>query len=90
MSNRIAGTISTIMSMNSSELNAIVAAVNKRRNALTKEAASQWMTGDKVKFNTRDGGVVVGVITKVNRKTINVVAESGMPWRVSPQLLDIA
>ena len=42
--------------------------------------------GAKVSFNT-DHGRVVGTLVKYNRKTVNVVADDGRHYRVTPGLL---
>lgn len=43
-------------------------------------------TGDTVGFNT-DGQTVVGHIKKLNRKTVTLISQEGIQWRVSYSLL---
>ena len=50
----------------------------------------QFKKGDKVKFaDRRRGTIVEGTVTKVNSKTIVVLA-GNTSWRVSPSLLSAA
>lgn len=42
---------------------------------------------DKVQFDAGYRGVIKGKIIKVNRKTVGVLADSGMRWKVDPTLL---
>ena len=46
----------------------------------------------KVKFKSKKGGMVFGVIkglTANNKKSVLVVTKTGDEWKVSPQLLEI-
>lgn len=45
-------------------------------------------TGDKVKFDGKSRGIIHGTITKVNAKSIKVLATNGVTWNVSPQFLE--
>ncbi len=47
----------------------------------------QFKIGEKVSFQGRGEGEVVGVIVKYNRKTVSVLADNGQRWNVSPHLL---
>ena len=42
--------------------------------------------GSKVSFDT-DEGRVIGTLVKYNRKTVNVVGDNGLHYRVTPRLL---
>ena len=46
--------------------------------------------GEKVQFRNKQGERVVGVLTKYNRKTVSILTEDGLQWRVSPTLLSKA
>lgn len=50
-------------------------------------ALSQFSVGMAVEFTTDDGRTIHGTITKLNRRTASICAESGGHWRVSPSLL---
>ena len=52
------------------------------------EALSRLRVGLKVTFEGREG-LAVGIITKINRKSVVVRAEDGArQWKVSPGLLN--
>ena len=44
--------------------------------------------GDKVKFDGKTRGIIHGTITKVNAKSVKVLASNGVTWNVSPQFLE--
>jgi hypothetical protein len=43
--------------------------------------------GGRVSFQTQEGATVTGVLTRYNKKTVTVVADTGGRWNVSPNLL---
>ncbi len=51
------------------------------------EAMMQFNLGEKVEFDGPDGKLYLGLITKINKKTIKVTLLSGAAWNISPQLL---
>ena len=63
---------------------------NDKVNERNFQIKRQFSKGQKVKFTSKKyGNVIVGVITKINPKTI-VVKTDTLVWRVSPQLLQAA
>ena len=53
----------------------------------TLQALSQLRVGMKVTFEGREGPVL-GIVTKINRKSVIVLAEDGTKqYKVSPELL---
>lgn len=61
--------------------------VLKRRNKqLTERLTSTFKVGDEVKFENKNGEVEIGVVKKVNKKTLNVKA-GFYTYRISPSLL---
>jgi hypothetical protein len=46
----------------------------------------EFSIGDRVRFHTGHG-VVEGMLTRYNRKTVTVIADGGRQWNVSPSLL---
>lgn len=65
----------------------IIQALNGQRKVASTQAATQFVRGDRVQFTNKYGSRVTGVIDKVNRMTINVTADGGGRWRVSPTFL---
>ncbi len=47
----------------------------------------EFKIGDRVAFQPEDRPLVVGMLTRYNRKTVTVIADSGQRWNVSPRLL---
>lgn len=73
------------------EIKTLHARVVDQYNVLVRnqrfQAMSKFRIGQKVSFVTRDRGTVVGVLTKMNKKTCTVTPATGGTWRVSPNLL---
>jgi hypothetical protein len=78
------------------QLNSIASAIKFRRGQITKEVKRGLTIGEKVKFvNSRTGGVVIGNVTKVNRKFV-IVREAAKSngffatqWRVPASMLEV-
>ena len=47
----------------------------------------QFKIGDRVSFQPEGRPVVVGMLTRYNRRTVTVMTDSGQRWNVSPTLL---
>ena len=60
--------------------------IRELRERKTLQALIELQLGMDVVFDTTEGPVF-GIVTKINRKTVNVIAEDGTPYRVSPSLL---
>jgi hypothetical protein len=43
--------------------------------------------GDRVSFQPDGPRVIVGILTRYNRKTVTIVTDDGQRWNVSPTLL---
>ena len=43
--------------------------------------------GDRVAFEPEGRGVLTGLVTKYNKKTVTVVTDTGERWNVAPGLL---
>ncbi|QQS14746.1 MAG: hypothetical protein IPK81_11670 [Rhodospirillales bacterium] len=53
-------------------------------------AMTAFKIGDRVAFETRDAAVVVGMLTRHNKKSVTVVSDAGQTWNVGPGLLRLA
>lgn len=83
--------ITEIGNMNSAELDVVIDAVKRRQQSLARENTNKFKVGDTVSFKDKAGNKVVGVVTKVNRKTIIVdEKDSFKSWKVSASLLENA
>ena len=47
----------------------------------------EFKIGDRVSFQPDGHPVLVGMLTRYNRKTVTVVTDSGQRWNVAPGLL---
>ena len=47
----------------------------------------EFKIGDRVSFQPAGHPVVVGMLTRYNKKTVTVVTDSGQRWNVAPTLL---
>jgi len=65
-------------------------AVNTRQDELARRATFAFRPGTRVQFTAKGGQVITGLVQKVNQKTVQVVSETGMPWKVSSTLLRAA
>lgn len=72
---------------NLEDLREAQSALNVRFRELQTRAAYAYSKGDKVGFKTKNGSWITGVVTKINQKTIEVRADAGNTWKVSPSLL---
>jgi len=69
------------------DLRDIQRTITQRRSELESRGALNFKIGDSVKFTSRKrGGIQVGRVTKINRKTI-AVEVGNVTWRVTPSLL---
>ena len=46
-----------------------------------------FKVGDRVRFDAGHRGTVTGTVRKINQKTVNVDADTGMKWKVHPSFL---
>lgn len=90
MSNRVTKAVELIYQMDSSELNQIIEAVKLKRTHLARSATRSVTVGDTVQFEAR-GRMVVGKVTKVNTKTLQVREDRGglatTNWKVTASLV---
>lgn len=70
------------------ELNQVICRrIDELRDQENLQALSQLRVGLKVTFESREGAVL-GIVTKINRKSVIVLAEDGTKqYKVSPELL---
>lgn len=77
-----------IYQMNNEELNEIVRTIRLKQKHISEQAVLKFRIGDIVQFDSSKlNRIVIGKITKVNRKTIHVDTVDAGKWRVSPTML---
>src|SRR5437667_8044573 len=47
----------------------------------------EFKIGDRVLFQPAGHPIVVGMLTRYNKKTVTVITDSGQRWNVAPRLL---
>lgn len=47
----------------------------------------EFRIGDRVSFQPEGHPIVVGMLTRYNRKTVTVITDSGQRWNIAPRLL---
>jgi len=89
MSNLVTQAVELIYKMDSADLGQVIEAVKLKRQHLARQATRSVILGDTVTFDAR-GRTVVGKITKVNQKTLQVREERGVTstnWKVTASLV---
>ena len=85
--NNFATALTAIHKMDNDQLNAVVRAIKDRRTYLARQRAVTFAIGDTVNFAAR-GMQVVGTVTKVNLKTVQVRQNNSLTvWKVHASLL---
>ena len=68
----------------------IITALNTHRRLANQQATNNLHMGARVRFTSSKGrGVIEGVVTKINRKTIKLDCGDQGSWSVSPTMLTI-
>lgn len=65
------------------ELNNFLREKTDRRN----REPLDYNIGDFVEFGGKDGRIMRGIITKLNKKTVSIKTTTGVKWNVSPYYL---
>lgn len=82
-----------VNTLNESELHALHHCIVERLRFLqqqrVQEDMMQFRLGDVVRFTNNDGQEVIGVLIRLNRKSVSVHTEAGSRWTVSPQFLTL-
>jgi hypothetical protein len=65
----------------------VVERLRLMRQVRTHVAMLEYRIGERVSFEPDGRGVLVGVITRYNKKSVTVLTSSGESWRVAPNLL---
>jgi hypothetical protein len=76
MSNLVTRAVELIYQMDNAQINEIVEALKLKRQYLARQATRAVTLGDIVEFDAR-GRKVIGKVTKVNQKTLQVREDRG-------------
>jgi len=72
---------------NTDELLKLGRIIKEQFSHATREESLNFKIGDEVTFKGKDGSILKGEVIKINHKTINVVINDFMRYRISPSLL---
>lgn len=90
MSNLVTRAVELIYQMDNAQINEVVEALKLKRQYLARQATRAVMLGDVVEFDAR-GRKVIGTVTKVNQKTLQVREDRGglvsTNWKVTASLV---
>jgi hypothetical protein len=67
--------------------NRIVARLRFMHQARSHKRMLDFKIGDRVSFQPEGRGLLVGTLTRYNKKTATVISEAGERWNVSPMFL---
>ena len=67
--------------------NRIVERLRFLHQARSHKRMLDFKIGDRVSFQPEGRTIVVGILTRYNKKTVTVITEQGQRWNVSPNLL---
>jgi len=82
--------VSFITSCNDEDRKTIVDALNIQRRVANEQATKQLHLGARVKFTSSKGrGIIEGMITKINKKSVKLDCGEQGRWTVSPTLLTL-
>lgn len=89
LTNKDIATLRSIVSKMESmeDINLLYKIANDQQRLFQARTKAAFKLGDRVSFRGRRGEVVTGFISKKNPKTIIVIADSGVQWKVTPSLL---
>lgn len=67
--------------------NRIVQRLRFLHQARSHKRMLDFKIGDRVSFQPEGRGMLVGILTRYNKKTVTVITEGGERWNVTPHFL---
>jgi hypothetical protein len=67
--------------------NRIVERLRFLHQALSHKRMLDFKIGDRVSFQPDGRAMVIGILTRYNKKTVTVITEAGERWNVAPHFL---
>ena len=81
MNSRVKAAVDAIHALdNYDELRPIYQAIRAKETRLSRDNIRSVVKGCDVEFKSRNGNMIRGVVTKVNRKTVEVVQAGATPF----------
>ena len=82
--------VSFIAKCSNEERKQIVDALNNQRRVANEVATKQLHIGARLKFTSSKGrGIIEGIVTKINKKSVKLDCDEHGRWTVSPNLLTL-
>ena len=82
--------VSFISSCSEEDRKTIVDALNTQRRIANEQATKELYLGAHVSFISSKGrGIIEGIVTKINKKSVKLDCEDHGRWTVSPNLLTL-
>jgi preprotein translocase subunit YajC len=81
--------IKQIFSLDAIDLDQVIQAVKMRRNQLHHQNANRLRPGDRVEFESKNGGTLQGTVSKVKIKYVLVACDNGQRWNVPGSHLNL-
>jgi hypothetical protein len=69
--------------------NRIVERLRFLHQARSHKRMLDFKIGDRVSFQPEGRAIVVGILTRYNKKTVTVITEAGERWNVAPNFLHL-
>ncbi len=89
-----ASAIDAINRLNEDDLRLLNRLIVERIKFISQTRVASLMAGftkgDRVVFCAPDGSNLEGIVLRLNKKTVSVIASDGHQWNVSPGLLHLA
>lgn len=67
--------------------NRIVERLRFLHQARSHKRMLDFKIGDRVSFQPEGRDMIVGILTRYNKKSVTVITEAGQRWNVAPQFL---
>ena len=82
--------VSFIAKCSNEDRKTIVDALNIQRRVANEQATKKLYLGARVSFTSSKGrGIIEGIVTKINKKSVKLDCEIHGRWTVSPNLLTL-
>ena len=82
--------VSFIASCSDEERKTIINALKTQSRISNEQATKELYLGARVKFTSSKGrGIIEGIVTKINSKSVKLDCEEQGKWSVSPSLLTL-
>ena len=86
--NKMLTIVKLLSKMDRAQSSILATTFNEALSFLDAKMAAAFNIGDEVFFRSRTGGMIEGIVTKVNRKNLKVRTSAGQNWNVTASLVE--